>query len=259
MKTAIIIQARMASTRLPNKVLINLAGKPILQRVIERCKKSKANDVIIATSLNKENDAIEKFCKENNYVFFRGSEDDVLARYYQAAKKFKADIIVRVTADCPLIDPNTINELIEEFKSNSYDYISNVLERTFPRGLDTEVFSFKALEKANKLSKKPAEREHVTSFIYGNPNLFKLKNITAQGTLRRPDIRLCLDTKEDLQVLQNIFDSIKGADKEPLADIIQYLDNNPQIKNINNESELEQLKKNQEQGIKQKINQSNGI
>ena len=250
MKTAIIIQARMASSRLPNKIMIKLAGKPVLQHVIERCKKSSADEVIIATSINKENDIIEDFCKKNNITVFRGSEDDVLDRYYQTAKKHKADIIVRITADCPLIEPKIIDNLINEFKSGDYDYVSNTLERTYPRGLDTEVFSFKTLEKAHKLTKEKVNREHVTAFIYGNPSLFKIKNIPAEGNIKRSDIRLTLDTKEDTEVLKNIFSNLQNPSIE---EIIQYLDKNPEIRNLNRESELKQLKKNQKQGIKQKI------
>ena len=157
-KIGIIVQARMASTRLPNKVMLKLAEKAVLWHVIQRCKKAEADEVIIATSINKENDIIEEFCVKNNFEFFRGSEEDVLDRYYQTAKKFKLDIIIRVTSDCPLIDPAIINNLIKKFKQGNFDYMSNIAQRSFPRGLDVEIFSFDTLEKAYNLAKEKFQR-----------------------------------------------------------------------------------------------------
>ena len=252
-KTLIIIQARMGSSRLPNKVLINVAGKPILQHVIDRCKMSIADEVIVATSTNPENDEIEKFCSKIGVSCFRGSENDVLDRYYNAAKEYKADVVVRITGDCPLLEPKILNKVIEEFKSGDYDYISNVLERGFPRGLDTEVFSFKALERAHALAKEKPHREHVTAFIYGNPSLFKIRNIGAEGEFKRPDIRLTIDTPHDLAVLNSIFANIPNAAVAPIEKIIKYLDEHPYIRDLNQESELAQRTKNIEEGVKQKI------
>ncbi len=244
----------MGSSRLPNKVMINLAGKPIIQHVIERCRKSKADEVIVATSTNSENDEIEDFCKKIGCPCFRGSEEDVLDRYFQAAEENKADIVIRITSDCPLIDYALIDLLIDEFSSKSYDYISNVLARTFPRGLDAEIFSFAALKKAHELAEKKTDREHVTSFIYANPNIFKIKGIEASGFLRRPDIRVTIDTKEDLEVLKSIFENLKDAAHLPISDILKYLDANPKIRDLNRQSEFSQIIKNKEEGVRQEIN-----
>ena len=142
-KIGVIIQARMSSTRLPNKIMLNLVEKPVLWHVIERCKKAKVDEVIIATSKNKENNVIEEFCKQYEVSYFRGSENDVLKRYYDTAKKFNLDIIIRITSDCPLISPEIIDNLINEFNYGKADYISNVSNRSYPRGLDVEIFSLK--------------------------------------------------------------------------------------------------------------------
>lgn len=253
-KTAIIIQARMGSSRLPNKIMIPLAGKPIIQHVIERCRKSKADEIIVATSTNKENDIIEDFCEKINCLCFRGSEDDVLDRYFKVALENRADTIIRVTSDCPLIDSKIIDKLIDEFNSNNYDYLSNVLTRTFPRGLDVEIFSFNTLKKTHELAKRKEDREHVTSFIYANPNIFKIKGIEAQGFLRRPNLRLTIDTNEDLKVLSSIFTNFSDKSDVQISDIINYLDKNPEIRDLNRQSEINQVKNNEEEGIEQKIN-----
>ncbi len=253
MKIVIIIQARMASTRLPKKTLKDLAGKPILQHVVDRCKESIADEVVVATSTNEENGIIEEFCKWEGYNVFRGSEDDVLERFYMAAKKYSADIVIRATADDPLMNPAMINDLINLFKEGGYDYVSNVLERTWPRGLDTEVFSFEALEKAHELAKDGPHREHVTAFIYAHPEMFKLKNYPAKGILRRPDIRLAIDTPKDFAVLSNIFENLSEAELDSIEKIIEYLDKNPEIRDLNSEDEKAHRAKHLQEGINQKI------
>lgn len=240
-KVGIIIQARMASTRLANKIMLDLAGKSILWHVIERCKKSHVDEVIIATSTNKENDVIEEFCKENNYECFRGSEDNVLNRYYECAKKFDLDIIVRITGDCPLISPEIINKCMEKFKQENADYVSNAAKRSFPRGLDTEVFSFNTLEKANNLAKDKFQREHVTAFVYNNPRIFNIKHLIAEGLLKRPDIRICVDTKEDLNLLRKIYESLYNKKIIPIEEVIKFLDKNPELMKMNIKSEKEHL------------------
>ena len=249
MKIGIIIQARIGSTRLPNKVMLELSGKKILWHVVERCKKT-GNEVIVATSTNKENDAIENFCRENNYLCFRGSEDDVLNRYYEAAKKYKLDYIIRITADDPLISPEVINQLIENHLREKADYFSNTLTRTFPRGLDVEMFSFKTLEKANALAKTKPEREHVTSFIYNHPEMFKIGSMTAEGKLNRPGFRLCIDTEKDFKLLKIIYEFFYKNNIISIQEVIDFLDKNPELAEMNKESEIEQLKRNINGNIK---------
>ncbi|PIN90891.1 acylneuraminate cytidylyltransferase [Candidatus Pacearchaeota archaeon CG10_big_fil_rev_8_21_14_0_10_34_76] len=246
MKQSIIIQARMSSTRLPGKVMLNLAGKPVLLHVYERCKNAKVDDVIIATTTNKSDDIIEEFCKKNNILYFRGSEEDVLDRYYQCAKKFKVDIIVRVTSDCPLISSEIIDEGIEKFRAEKVDYLTNVSLRSFPRGLDFEVFSFDTLEKDYNLAKKKHEREHVTPFIYSNPSLFKIGIFLAHEKIRRPDMRLCLDTKEDMELLEIIYKELYSEDTIQLEKVIQFLTKNPDLIKLNQDSEKEHLERSKE-------------
>jgi len=252
-KTGIVIQARIGSTRLPNKIMANLGGKPELEHVYDRCKMANVDKVIIATSTKKENDVIEKFCKEKNIDFFRGSENDVLDRFYKTAKKFELDVIIRATGDCPLISPEVINKVIEGFKKQKVDYLSNAIKRSYPRGLDIEIFSFETLEKAHKMAKKKPEREHVTSYIYGNPKKFKIGHLMVKGWLNHPEIRLCLDTKEDLKLLKIIYNELKVNKITPIKKIINFLEKNPHLIKLNNSSEIEQLKKNKLEGVKQKV------
>ena len=205
-KIAAIIQARITSTRLPGKVLMDIEGKPMLWHVINRLKFSeKLDNIILAIPDTKESDVLEKFVKENNIKYFRGSKEDVLSRYYETAKKFKIDVIVRITSDCPLIDPKIVDLVIQKHLDSETDYTSNTLERTFPRGLDVEVFNFKVLEKTQKEARKNYQREHVTPYIYEHPEIFELQHIEAKGKLRRPDLRLTVDTKEDLQLIKEIY------------------------------------------------------
>lgn len=163
---AAIIQARMGSTRLPKKVMLNILEKPILWHVINRVSKASLIDkLIVATTTNNEDDAIVEFCKNNGILFFRGSENDVLDRYYQCAKEYNITDIARITADCPLHDPNVIDMIIKEYMGNDYDYVSNSIEYTFPDGLDVEIFSFDALKIAWENAKLVSEREHVTPYM----------------------------------------------------------------------------------------------
>ncbi|HBQ25201.1 MAG TPA: acylneuraminate cytidylyltransferase, partial [Syntrophomonas sp.] len=168
MKTIIIVQARMTSTRLPGKVLKEVLGKPLLEYQIERLRQVRlADELVIATTTNDTDQPIVELCEHLGGAYYRGSEEDVLSRYYEAATQFKADAVVRVTSDCSLIDPGVMDEVIGLYINNrdNYDYVSNTLERTYPRGLDTEVFSMAALEKAYKEAGEQPDREHVTLFM----------------------------------------------------------------------------------------------
>ena len=252
-KVGIIIQERVGSTRLPNKVMKDLEGKPVLEHVFERCKLANVDEVIIATSKKKENNVIEKFCKAKGINFFRGSEEDVLERFYQAARKYNLKTVIRVTGDCPLISPEIINVTITDFQKSGVDYLSNSVRRSYPRGFDVEVFSFEALKKANELAKKKPEREHVTSFIYSHPDKFKLGYLVAKNWLNHPEMRLCLDTEDDFKLLSIIYKKLKVNKHTPVKEIIIFLEQNPKLVKLNNKSELEQQNKNKEEGIKQNI------
>jgi spore coat polysaccharide biosynthesis protein SpsF len=227
-----IIQARMCSTRLPGKVMKDISGKPMLWHVIYRVKYSKLiNKIVVATSTNKEDDIIENFCKENRILFYRGDEEDVLKRYYEAAKIYNGNKIVRITSDCPLIDPEIVDIVIKEHLKDGVDYTSNTIERTFPRGLDTEVFNFETLERANEMAKEKYQREHVTIFIYENPHLFKIKNVRNFKDLSH--LRWTVDEEKDLIFVREIYKRLYKGNIFFMRDILEVLEKEPDLKRIN--------------------------
>lgn len=234
-KVGIIVQARTGSTRLPNKIFSGLQAKPMLLHVIERAGKSKlADKIILAIPDTKENDVLEKFARENRIEFFRGSEEDVLSRFYNAAKNFGLGTIARITSDCPLVDPEIVDKVIKNHLDSGADFTSNCIIRTYPRGFDVEVFSFAALEQAFGKAKKKHEREHVVPYIWQNPEVFELKNIEAKGKARRPDLRLTVDTKEDLRVIEKIYENLyRPGEMFYISEIIDFLDKNKQLLQIN--------------------------
>ena len=246
--TAAIIQARMGSTRLPGKIMKELAGKPMLWHVVERAGSAAELDkIIVATTANREDDAVEKFCRENNFLFFRGPDEDVLARYYLAAKEYKVSTIARITADCPLIAPEIIDECVQNFAAGRCDYISNINpgERTFPRGLDVEVFSFDALEKAFREAVEPYEREHVTPYIWQNKkNEFKIGSmITATPSYARPQYRLTVAFPEDFELMEKIYGEFYKPGKIiDIPDVLRFLDARPEIVTVNAHCEEKQVK-----------------
>lgn len=233
MKIAIIVQARMGATRLPGKPLKTVLGKPLLSYLIERLKRvKKADEIIIATTEKPQDYKIVELCHEAKIPTFCGSEEDVLGRYYQAAKKAGADVIVRVTGDCPLIDPEVIDQVIHFFLKGGYDYAANTLERTFPRGMDVEVFTFAALEKAASEATAPEEREHVTPFLYRQPELFKLGNFTRDDNQSRH--RLTVDTQEDLILITLLLEHLYPEKQEfTLDDLLKILKEHPEWEKIN--------------------------
>ena len=167
MRTVAVIQARMGSTRLPNKVLAELGGRPMLAQVVARVRRARTIDeVVVATTTTRHVDVIEDFCAREGIACFRGSEDDVLDRYYQAARAFNADVVVRITADCPLHDPEVIDAIVGHFDPARHDYVSNTIRRSYPDGLDTEVIAMAALERAWRGATWASEREHVTPYIW---------------------------------------------------------------------------------------------
>ena len=211
MKIGAIIQARTSSTRLPKKVLKTLpywSGNTILQHVIHRLRKVKILDtIIVATTIKQEDEAIVAIAHSEDIAYFRGSEYDVLGRYYLSAKEHDLDVIVRITSDCPCLDAAIVQSLIEKHISDDADYTSNVLNRTFPHGLDAEVITFAALEEAHFNASHDYEREHVTPFIYkSNPDHFKIATLKAPQELYAPHIRLTVDTPEDYALLCVLFD-----------------------------------------------------
>jgi spore coat polysaccharide biosynthesis protein SpsF len=211
MKIGAIIQARSGSSRLPKKVLKPLpygSDITVLQQVIRRVKRSLSLDeIIVATTTKSQDDAIVHIAEKEKVKTFRGDEKDVLSRYYFAAKEHNLDVIVRITSDCPCIDPRVVDRVVLTHLKEEADYTSNTLKRTYPHGLDVEVISFKALEEAFCKATKPFEREHVCPYIHTtNREKFKLVNVEAPPHLRAPDIRITLDTEEDYALLCAVFD-----------------------------------------------------
>lgn len=199
----------MSSSRLPGKVLKPLVGQPMLWHVINRVQKSTLlKKIIVATTSEDSDDPLEEFCHNNRIEVFRGSLPDVLDRYFQAAKKYKADVIVRITADCPLIDPVVIDRIISVFldSEGKADYVSNTLKRTYPRGLDVEVFSFKILSEAWSLSQSLHQREHVTPFFYENPQRYNLLNV--ENDINLEHFRWTVDESSDFKLIQLIYENL---------------------------------------------------
>ena len=227
-----IIQARMGSTRLLGKVMELLDGKnPSLYYTINQLKNSlNVNKIIVATTKLNEDDIIEKISKNNKINCFRGNSENVLERFYECAKKFQLETIVRITADCPLIDPKIVDSFIEIFNSGEYDYVHNMEPRTFPDGLDAEVFSFKILEEAYKNAKLPSEKEHVTPYFRNNKDKFRIKNVINKKNMS--SYRWTLDYQEDLDLIRNIIKEIKNR---PILmnDIISLFNKKPNIFEIN--------------------------
>jgi len=232
-KIAVIIQARTTSTRLPKKVLKDINGKPMLWHIINRLKFSKKlDDIILAIPDTKENNVLEKFAKDNKIKYFRGSEEDVLSRYYETAKKFKCNIIIRITSDCPLIDSGVVDLVIEKHLNSDADYTSNVQIRTYPKGMDVEVLNFQTLKKAHDETNDPANREHVTLYIRKHPNIFKQTNVINNQNLS--SMRWTVDEKKDLELIRRIYNKLYRKGKIfSMPEILKLLEKEPGLLEIN--------------------------
>jgi len=230
----VIIQARVGSSRLPKKVLRPILGKTALEREIERVKKSTlCQKIILAIPEDKSDDILEKVAKKAGVLVFRGSQDDVLDRFYQAAKVFNLKDIVRLTGDCPLFDWEICDEVISFYLKNKFDYVSNVRPPTFPDGLDIEVFSFKALEKMWQNAKLKSEREHVTPYIASHPEIFKIGNLVRNGN-DLSGLRLTLDEQKDLVLIRKIYKALyKKKRYFGLEDTLKFLSQNSELLKIN--------------------------
>ena len=238
MKIGAIIQARASSIRLPEKILKELPyrnGITVLEQVIKRLSKSeKLDEIIIATTMEERDNLIIEIAKKQRVKWFRGSNKDVLSRYYLAARKNDIDLVVRITSDCPCIDAQIMDLVINEHIKAMADYTSNCLVRTYPHGLDVEVINFSTLEKAYKNAKKDYEREHVTPYIYRNPQIFKIQKVKAPEELCAPDIRVTLDTEEDYALLCAVFDYLYPKNEYFNAyDIVNLFGEKPWLKLIN--------------------------
>lgn len=233
MRVIAIIQARMGSSRLPGKVIQDLAGQPMLARVVSRSRRSKMlHEVVVATTTDPADKIIVDLCIAYNWPYFRGSEEDVLDRYYQAALRYKSDAVVRVTSDCPLVDPEIINLVAREFIENSpLDYASNTLPpRTFPLGLDVEVIGFSALERAWREDDNLAWREHVTPYICRHAEKFALRSVV--NSVDYSSMRWTVDTREDLAFVRKIYDYF-GHDEFSWQDVLVTLEEHEDWLEIN--------------------------
>ena len=244
--TIAIVQARMGSTRLPGKVMKKVSGRPLIGHLLENLSYSREIDkIVLATTINKKDNILSDYARSLGYSVFRGSEKDVLARYYNAALKYKVKNVVRITGDCPLIDPIVCDKLIKFFLEKKADYVC--LSPRYAEGLDCEVFNFKALKISHHKAIKPSEREHVTLFIKNNPNIFKIKILDNNTDESR--YRITVDEPEDFEVIKNIIENLQKLELNyyPFKKIKEYLDENHEIfrKNANilrNEGLLKSLK-----------------
>lgn len=232
-----IIEARMGSTRLPGKVMMPFVGKPSLELIIERLRRSKTvGQIIVATTTNQADDVIVNLCRKLNVAFYRGSEEDVLKRVIESGQKLSADIIVRTTADCPLVDWRLVDKLVKICLSGNYDYVSNVVQRTFPIGFDVEILSFHKLVEIEKIARDVIYREYPTYYFDTHPKKFRLKNLKAAGEMFWPDLRVTLDTKEDYLVLTKIYEEFYPKNPDFSAeDVVELMRQHPEWVAINSQ------------------------
>lgn len=232
MRVIAMIQARTGSRRLPGKVLKAIGGEPMLARVVERVRQATLVDqLVVATTDSPADDAIVETCARLAVDVFRGSEPDVLDRYYRAAQAYRAEAVVRVTADCPLIDPAVIDRVVRAFRKQQPDYAANTLERTYPRGLDTEVVAFAALGRAWLNAPPGYQRAHVTPYIIENPDRFRLVSVT--GQFDYSEHRWTVDTAEDLEFVRAVYARLAGKTHFGFNDVLAILAGEPELAELN--------------------------
>lgn len=232
MKIVAIVQARMGSTRLPGKVLRDLAGETMLARVVRRLRRAhRIDEVLVATTDQSSDDAIVDECRKLSIPVSRGDQDDVLDRYFKAAELTCADVIVRITSDCPLIDPEITDTTIQAFLDKSPDYAANTIVRSYPRGLDTEVMSMNTLERAWQEARNPYEREHVTPYIIEHPTRFDLLSVT--GDQNYSAHRWTVDTPEDLEFVRVVYHRLKSEGVFSWRDVLNLLEREPELAELN--------------------------
>lgn len=233
MNAVAIIQARMTSTRLPGKVMMPLGGVPILKRVVERVALAQSvAQIVVATTQNLIDEAIAAFCAENGISCFRGDEADVLSRYAGASNSFGGDPVVRVTSDCPLIDPRLIDQAVALHAGTSSTYTSTMLKLCFPYGMAVEVFTSAMLAEADSLARDPLEREHVTLYMYRRPERYSLLAIETGGDYSH--YRCTVDTPEDYELVTKVYASVsKLGNDYSWRDVVAAIDANPEWADIN--------------------------
>lgn len=234
-RVVVINQARMTSTRLPGKVLKPVLGRPLLEYQIERLRRaSLVHEIVVATTTNATDDVLVDFCRGRGVAVYRGSETDVLSRYHGAAREAGAEVVVRVTSDCPVIDPAVVDQVIGHYLAHrdEFDYVSNTQVRSFPRGMDTEVFPMASLERAFREGALDYEREHVTPFLYRNPERFRIGQVVYREN--RGDDRWTVDTPEDYELIRRIIEALYPDNPAfTLEDVLALLDRHPDWRQIN--------------------------
>jgi len=232
-KVAAIIQARVGSTRLPRKVLKKIVGKPMLWHVIERVKKARLIDeVVLATTTKKEDKVLLELAKRSGTKSYAGSEEDVLDRYFQAATRFGADSVVRVTSDCPLIDPEVVDKVVRYFFDGGFDYVSNTVKLSYPDGLDVEVLSFRVLKEAWDKARLSSEREHVTSYLKNHPEIFKIGSVENEEDLSH--MRWTVDEERDLKFVREVYKRLyREGEVFYMRDVLDLLRKHPKLMEIN--------------------------
>ncbi len=230
-----IVQARMGSSRLPGKSLKYLGKDTVMAHVLRRLSFARhITQIVSAIPLGERDDMLAHAILAHGLPCFRGSPDNVLDRFYRAALAYEANIVVRITGDCPLIDPEIVDEILSFFLSHDYDYVSNTVVRSYPRGFDCEVFSFAALARTWEQATVPYEKEHVTPYIYQHRDVFSCYDVVAPLALTRPDIRLCVDTDDDFRMLSAVCDAFDDNAREmTAAAIVSFLDIHPDIVGVN--------------------------
>lgn len=233
-EVSVFIQARMGSTRLPGKVLMELAGKPVLEHIVARLRQSKSIEQrVVVTSTEPRDQILLERASQWGIGAFAGSEENVLNRYYEASKRFPSRHIVRVTADCPLLDPLLVDDIVSTHLKEGNHYTSFVFDR-HPNGIGAEIFRSKDLETAEREAKEPYEREHVTPFFYLHPERFKIGFIAPDPKIRRPDLRLTLDTAEDLALIRAVYGALYQDGRIfATRDVVEFLDAHPELLELN--------------------------
>lgn len=234
MKTHAIIQARSGSTRFPNKIFAEIDGKPLLWHVVNRLKDAAAIDgIIVATTVNPEDDITAQWCQENGVACFRGSAEDVLNRYYEASLAFPSDAVARITADDPFKEPAVVDAVVRKVTEEGADLATNNLPPTFPEGLDCEVFPFRVLEQMEKEAADPFEREHVTQYVYRHPDRFRIANVASGRQLSH--LRWTIDTEEDLAMVRAVYARRIRPESGMIRmdEILEILEKHPEIPEMN--------------------------
>uniref|UniRef100_UPI004048C28E cytidylyltransferase domain-containing protein n=1 Tax=Algoriphagus sp. TaxID=1872435 RepID=UPI004048C28E len=237
MKIVATIEARMTSSRLPGKVLLEAGGKSMLQHLVDRLKTVPSLDeIVLATTVNSTDNILEDFAKQNDIRCYRGSENDVMNRVIEAAVFADTDILVEITGDCPIIDPQIVEQTIRMFLGNNADYVSNSIIRSYPDGMDTQVFKLKTLQKSESMTNDPLDHEHVTLHIYNNPEIFTQLHLVAPPELHWPELGLTLDEPADYELIKNIIEFF-GSEQSFFSclDVIKLLREKPEWVGINQE------------------------